>query len=135
MKSNLNSRKVLKIGMTIIAILGLTSYSCEKSGNSRYGLGVSSSNIDNKWNYKFQYLQGEVQGHFTAKDDDAQLIYSSEIEKGTVVFELYNATDSLLCTFPANNATDTINAFVGGEKYRVKAIVKKAKGHFDMEMK
>jgi hypothetical protein len=131
--------KSLATGIIIISTIGLINYSCKKienfGGDSRYGLRLLSSNVGNKWNYKFYYLQGKVQGYFTAKSDNAQLVYSSEIEKGTVTFELYNASDSLLRTFPANDNTGTINGFVKGEKYRVKAIADAAKGHFDMEMK
>jgi hypothetical protein len=39
-----------------------------------------------------------------------------------------------LATFPANNTTDTIEGFVKGEKYQVKTIAQKTKGHFDMKM-
>jgi hypothetical protein len=125
--------KLLGAGIVALFIFAWCLMNC--SGDSRAGIGTSSSNTKNEWHYKFHYLQGSVQGHFTAKDDNAQLIYSSEIEKGTLRFELYNAADSLLAAFPANNTTDTINGFVKGEKYRVKAIVEKAKGRFDMEMK
>jgi hypothetical protein len=133
----MKSYKLEILRILVIIILCLSGSSCKKSENntSRYALGVSSSNVNNEWHYKFHYLHGKVNGNFTAKSDNSRLIYSSKIEEGIVTFELYNATDSLLTTFPANNATDTIGNFVKGEKYWVKAIAEKAKGRFDIEMK
>ena len=92
---------------------------------------TSSSNIRNEWHYKFHYLQGKVDGNFIAKKDDSNLIYSSDIEKGTINFELYNEKDSLLTSFQANNKTDTIKNLAKGY-YKVKVMGKKAQGKFDM---
>jgi len=99
------------------------------------GTGLSSSNISNKWHCKFSYLDGGVQGRFTAKRDSAQLIHSSNLENGTIVFYLYNNKNTLLITFPVNNTTDTIKGiFHKGERYKVSASVTKAKGRFDFKM-
>jgi len=99
------------------------------------GTGLSRSNISNQWRCKFSYLDGGVQGRFTAKRDSAQLIYSSNLENGTIVFYLYNNKNTLLATFPANNTTDTIKGiFQKGERYKVSASVTKAKGRFDLRM-
>ena len=105
------------------------------SDNFSTGIGISSDNFSNQWVYKFRYLNGEVQGKFTAESDNAQLIYSSNLEKGTIDFQLYNSKDSLLRTFSAKNTPDVIKGiFIKGEQYRVKAIVTKAKGSFDFKM-
>jgi hypothetical protein len=103
--------------------------------DSKQGEGLVSTNTKNQWHYQFHYLQGQVYGRFKAKTENAQLIYSTNIEQGMVTFELYNAADSLLAIFPAKNTTDTINGFVQGQKYWVKATVEGARGRFDMEMK
>lgn len=77
----------------------------------------------------------EWQGLFTAKDDDAKLIYSSDLEDGAIVFQLYNRSDSLLMTFPASNTVDTLEGiFEKGQRYRVSATVTKANGSFDFKM-
>jgi len=65
-------------------------------------------NMSNKWVYKFRYLNGKVIGYFKAKGDEARLIYSSNIEKGTIDFQLFNSKGNLLVTFSANNSSETI---------------------------
>jgi hypothetical protein len=118
----------------LLLFVWLNLGSCSSSSGS-LGTGISSDNFSNQWNYKFHYLAGEVQGEFTAQSDSAQLIYSSNLEKGTIDFQLYNSKDSLLRTFSAKDTTDVIKGiFIKGEQYRVKAIVTKAKGSFDFKM-
>ena len=92
-------------------------------------------NISNKWHYNFRYLDREVQGRFTAKSDDTQLVYSSYLKEGTIIFQLYNSKDSLLVTIPANNMIDTIiGTFEKGQQYKIRATAIKAKGRFDFKM-
>ncbi|MDR2147050.1 MAG: hypothetical protein LBE91_11380 [Tannerella sp.] len=99
------------------------------------GTGLSRTNFSNQWRCKFRYLDGGIQGGFTAKSDSAQLIHSSNLENGTIVFYLYNSKNSHLATFLANNTTDTIKGiFHKGERYKVNAFVSKAKGRFDFKM-
>jgi len=122
--------------LTVILLIfvWLNLGSCS-SGSGSTGIGISSDNFSNHWVYKFRYLNGGVQGEFTAQSDSAQLIYSSNIEKGTIDFQLYNSKDSLLHTFSVKNTTDALKGiFIKGEQYRVKAIVRKAKGSFDFKM-
>ncbi|MGV8096407.1 MAG: hypothetical protein AB2L24_31510 [Mangrovibacterium sp.] len=98
-------------------------------------VGVKTYNISNKWHYKFHYLDGKVQGRFTAKNDNAKLIYSSNVENGSIIFQLYDRADSLIITFPASNTIDTLmNIFEKGEKYKIRATATNAKGRFDFKM-
>ena len=98
-------------------------------------VGASSYNISNKWHYKFNYLDGKVNGRFTAKNENAKLIYSGNIEEGTIVFILYNRADSIINTFPVSNITDTlVGFFQKGGKYKIQAIATKAKGRFDFKL-
>jgi len=98
-------------------------------------IGAESRNFSNEWFYKFYYLNGEVAGFFTAKNDEAQLIYSSNLESGTIDFQLYDSKGSLLVTFSAKNTTETIKGvFVKGERYKVVATAMKAKGEFNFNM-
>jgi hypothetical protein len=91
--------------------------------------------MSNQWVYKFHYLNGNVQGFFKAEKDDAQLIYSSNLENGSVDFQLYDSKGCLLLAFPANNNTNTIkDVFVKGERYKIIAIAKEAKGQFEFTM-
>ena len=103
--------------------------------SKRTAIGLSRYNISNQWRCEFRYLSGGIQGGFTAKSDNAQLIHSSNIENGTVVFQLYNGKGNILSSFSAKNTTDTINGvFEKGERYRVRAIATEAKGRFDFKM-
>lgn len=109
-----------------------------KDQNSGYSRSDQQSyNIANRWFYKFNYLNGEAQGKLTAKKDDARLILSSNLEEGTIIFNLYDSRDSLLVAFPANNTkTDTIKyVFNKGERYKIHAIAANAKGYFKFRMK
>ena len=100
-----------------------------------HGLGLASYNIPNRWFNKFRYLNGGVSGYIKARKDNAQLIHSSELESGTIVFNIYNKNNHLL-TFHANNTTDTIKGvFVKGERYRITASATKARnGRFNFKM-
>jgi hypothetical protein len=92
-------------------------------------------NISNQWVYKFYYLDGKVTGYFKARKDDAQLIYSSYVEKGMIDFQLFNSKGNLLVSFSGNNTTDTIKGiFEKGEKYKIITTAKKAKGRFEFKM-
>ena len=103
--------------------------------SKRTATGLSRYNISNQWRCNFHYLSGGIQGNFTAKSDSAQLIHSSNIENGTVVFQLYNSKGNILSNFSAKNTTDTINGiFEKGERYKVHAIATEAKGQFDFKM-
>jgi hypothetical protein len=62
------------------------THSPEKYSNLKFTtrLGAITYNASNKWHYEFRYLNGCVQGSFTAKNDHAKLLYSSNIEEGTI---------------------------------------------------
>ncbi len=99
------------------------------------GLKLVRYNYSNQWHCRFHYLNGGVQGKFTAKKNNAQLIYSSNIKSGKIIFQLYNSEDNLLFTFSANNTMDTIKGiFENGKQYRIRALATKAEGHFDFKM-
>jgi len=53
----------------------------------RRGTMLISYNIPNRWSYKFHTLNGRVNGYIKARNDNAQLIHSSEFESGTIVFK------------------------------------------------
>lgn len=92
-------------------------------------------NIANRWHYKFQYLHGSVQGTFIANNDHTKLIYSSNIEEGTVVYHLYEGSDTHFVTLPIDNSVDSLTGiFKNGEKYEIRAIATNAKGAFDFRM-
>jgi len=117
----------------ILFFIGLFSR-CDSKQKRHFGISFSSYNISNQWNCNFYYLNGEVQGRFTATED-AHLIYSSNFEKGSIVFQLFNSKDSLLVTLPAYITTDTIRGvFEKGERYKINAIATKAKGSFNFKM-
>jgi hypothetical protein len=125
--------KYCLLTLIVLFFLGLFSR-CDSKQEGYLGIRFSSNNISNQWNCKFYYLNGVIQGRFTA-NEDTLLIYSSNLKKGSIVFQLFNSKDSLLVAFPANNTTDTIRGVFGkGEKYQVHAIATKAKGRFDFKM-
>ena len=98
-------------------------------------LGASSYNISNGWHYKFQYMDGTVQGYFTAKSDHAKLIYSSNIEEGTIIYQLGKSSDTHFVTLPVSNSVDSVaGVFEKGEQYEIRAIASQAKGQFDFRM-
>jgi hypothetical protein len=98
-------------------------------------LGATSRNFSNRWQYKFHYLDGSVQGWFTAENDHAKLIFSSNVEDGTIVYKLYGRSNSLIFTFPDSNTADTLKGiFEKGEKYEIRATATNAKGEFDFRM-
>lgn len=126
--------------MFLILILALTVSNQLPEKYSKYfnfttHIGTTTYNISNCWIYKFHYLNGGVQGQFSAETDNAKLIYSSNIERGTITFQLYNNADSLIATFPASNVVDTLmGIFEKGEKYEIRATATDAKGRFDFRM-
>jgi hypothetical protein len=98
-------------------------------------VGAITSNYANRWKYSFSYLDGSVQGRFTANSDHARLIYNSNIEEGTIEFRVYDNSNTLVYTFPIGLTTDTLmDAFENGRKYVVRANAIKAKGNFDFSM-
>ena len=118
----------------ILFFLGMFS-GCDSKQTGHFGIKFSSNNLSNQWDCKFYYLDGGIKGNFTAKKDDAQLVYSSAIENGTVDFQLYNSKDSLLVIIPTNNNADTISGiFEKGQQYKVRATAKQAKGRFNFKM-
>ena len=107
-----------------------------RSYSSRTAIDAHASNKNNTWNYKFFYLNGEVYGYFFITRTNSQLIYSSQLEQGDIVFELYDSHNNLITTFRSNNSTDTIkNILIKDRKCKVKANVNHAKGHFNIEIK
>ena len=129
-------RTIIGWALTILLFIAIIfSLKLTFGYGSRQAIGFSNYNISNQWNCKFHYLNGGIQGGFTAKNENAQLIHSSNIENGTVVFQLYNSKGNLLSSFFANNTTDTIkDVFEKGERYSVRATAAKAKGHFDFKL-
>jgi hypothetical protein len=99
-------------------------------------VGTTSYNIANKWNCKFRYFDGGRQGWFTAKSDDAQLIYSISLECGTLESRLYDRNGPVI-TFSESNTTDTLSGFFKkGKRYRVFVNAQQAtNGSFRFEMK
>jgi len=98
-------------------------------------LGATSSNFSNTWHYEFQYLDGSVQGFFTAKNDHSKLIYSSNIEEGTIAYHLYEGSDNHFVNLPVGNSFDSLTGvFEKGRNYEIRAIASKAKGSFDFKM-
>ncbi len=133
--SNTQSIVLLLIVFSVIFIL--KTQSPEKYSNLKFTtrLGATSYNLLNKWHYKFNYLDGSVQGSFTAKNDHAKLLYSSNIEEGTIVFHLYEGSDSHFITLPVSNSIDSLTGvFEKGERYEIRAIATNAKGDFDFIM-
>jgi len=130
----MNKRIILLFFIVLFSIIPLFLLFLKTPGcTKRYG--VRSYNISNQWVYKFRYLDGNVLGFFKAEKDDVRLIHSSNLENGTISFQLFNSKDNLLVTFSANNTTDTIkDVFVKGELYKVVATATEAKGSFDFKM-
>jgi len=119
----------------LIIISSRLFFGTDAKWQGRTARNYSNTNISNQWHCRFSYLNGGIQGRFTAKSDSAHLIHSSNLENGTIVFYLYNNKNTLLATFPANNTTDTIKGiFHKGKRYKVNASVAKAKGRFDFKM-
>ena len=127
---------VLTILLILLIIFSLRLFfGINENWQGRTAGNYSNTNFSNQWSCRFSYLNGEIQGSFTAKSDSALLIHSSNLKNGTIVFYLYTNKNTLLATFPANNTTDTIKGiFHKGELYKVNASVTKAKGGFDFKM-
>ena len=133
--SNTQSIVVLLIVISVIFIL--KTQSPEKYSNLKFTtrLGATSYNLLNKWHYKFHYLDGSVQGSFFAKNDHAKLLYSSNIEEGTIIFHLYEGSDTHFITLQVSNSIDSLTGvFEKGERYEIRAIATNAKGSFDFTM-
>jgi hypothetical protein len=131
----LNTPKNAIIFITLV--LALLFFILRFSGADSYsGTGLSSRNINNRWTYKYSSLTGSVSGGFVAGDDNSQMIYRSNLREGNVEFELYDNAGNLLVTFSGNNTADTLAGFFKeGERYRVRAKVKRAKkGNFSFKM-
>ena len=130
-------QSIVALLMIFFVIIILKIQSPEKYSNLKFTtrLGATSYNSSNRWHYKFHYMDGSVQGSFTAKSDHAKLIYSSNIEEGSIVFQLYEGSDSHFVTLPVSNSIDSLSGvFEKGEKYEIRAIATKAKGNFDFRM-
>ena len=129
-------RTIIGWVLTILLVIAIVYSSKIIPGcSSKLAEGLSRYNISNQWRCNFRYLSGGIQGNFTAKNDNAQLIHSSNIESGTVVFQLYNGKGNLLSSFSATNTTDTIkDIFEKGTRYRVRATATEAKGRFNFKM-
>ena len=139
-------KKKYSIGTSIILIIVMLlviyihkTYFPQK--NASYSIsttreGARSINMANSWQYKFDYLNGCVQGSFIANSDHTKLIYSSNIEEGTIVYQLCEGSDSHFVILPVSNAIDSLTGvFEKGKKYEIRAIATNAKGSFDFRMK
>lgn len=132
-----NLQSIIVLLMVFFVIFILKTQSPEKYSYLKFTtrLGVYTYNTSNRWHYKFHYLDGSVQGWFTAKNDNAKLIYSSNIENGTIVYKLYDRSHNHIFTFPVGNTIDSLmGVFEKGEKYEIRAIATNAKGYFDFTM-
>jgi len=132
-----NTQSIIVLLMIFFAIFILKTQFPEKYGFLKFTtrLGANTYNTSNRWHYKFHYLDGSVQGSFIAKNDHAKLIYSSNIEEGTIVYQLYEGSDSHFVTLPVSNSIDSLTGvFEKGEKYEIRAIATNAKGYFDFVM-
>jgi hypothetical protein len=133
--SNMQSLIVLLVILFVLIIH--KTQSPEKYSQSKFttGLGAFSTNASNKWHYEFMYLNGTVQGSFTARNDHAKLFYSSNIEEGTIIYQLYEGSDTHFVTLPVSNSIDSLTGvFEKGERYEIRAIATNAKGQFDFWM-
>jgi len=128
------------IGIAVIFSILFMLKKCDPEGNTETlnfttRAGAVSTNLANRWHYKFGYLDGGVQGSFTAKSDAARLVYSGNIEEGTILYRVYDSSNNLLFTFPEQNALDTLSGvFKGGGRYTVRATATGAKGEFEFRM-
>lgn len=125
---------LVMITRTVFVVsLGFMFFGCFQ--NPKTGIGLSSRNLGNEWIYKFHYLNGGVSGSFTAKKEDSQLVYETNLQEGEVEFQLYDGANNLIATFDGRNVRDTLDGlFKMGEKYRVHALVSRAKGEFIVKM-
>ncbi len=126
-----NAVIIITLGLTLLFFI-LRFSGCD----SRAGIGLTSSNVNNRWTYKYNFLTGSVSAGFVAGNDNSQIIYRSNLQEGNIEFELYDNSGNLLTTFSGNNTADTLDGFFReGEKYRVRARVKGAKkGNFFLKM-
>ncbi len=132
-----NTQSLIVLSIILLVIIILKIHSPEKYSFLKFttGQGATSLNFSNRWQYKFHYLDGCVTGAFTAKNDHSKIIYSSNIEEGTIVYNLYDRSNNLIYTFPVDNTIDSLKGvFEKGERYEVRATAKNAKGNFDFTM-
>ncbi len=128
------------IGLAVIFSVLFMLKKCDQEGNPETlnfttRMGASSTNLANRWHYKFGYMNGGVQGSFTARSDAARLVYSGNIEEGTILFQVYGPSDTQIFTFPEQNALDTLaGVFRSGQRYTVRATATGAKGEFEFRM-
>lgn len=131
------TQSIVVLIIVFSAIFILKTRFPEKYSHSKFTtrLGSFTINASNKWHYEFQYLNGSVEGTFFAKNDHAKLFYSSNIEEGTIVYQLYEGSDSHFITLPVSNSIDSLTGvFEKGERYEIRAIATNAKGYFDFVM-
>ena len=128
------------IGLVVILSVLFMLKKCDPEGNPETfnfttRSGAVSSNLSNRWHYKFSYMDGGVKGSFTAKSDAARLVYSGNIEEGTILYQVYDPSDNLIFTFPEQNALDTLaGVFRNGARYTVRATATGARGEFEFKM-
>jgi len=128
------------IGLVVIFSVLFMLKRCDPEGNPETlnfttRAGASSANLANRWHYKFGFMNGGVQGSFTARSDAARLVYSGNIEEGSILFQLYGPSDTLIFTFPEQTGLDTLaGVFRNGQRYTVRATAKGARGEFEFRM-
>jgi hypothetical protein len=137
---------ILLLVFSISSLVGIVIYSVSDfnnttnssiSGNfeSGYARSMSNINFNNKWKCSFHSLKGSKNGHFKAKSENPALIYSSEITKGNITFNVYDDNNTILETIPANISGEITN-LVQGKKYKVIATTEGiTSGKYSFEMK
>ena len=105
------------------------------STSSYSATSMVNTNFNNKWKCSFKTLNGCKRGNFRAKSETPMLIYSSEITKGNITFEVFDDKDNIIETIPSNVSGEVTN-LVQGTKYKVVATTDGvAGGKFSFEMK
>ena len=137
---------VLIVTFSIASIIGIGIYSMSEvkdfknSSNSSIfhftsATSMTSTNFNNKWKCSFKTLNGCKRGNFRAKSETPMLIYSSEITKGNITFEVFDDKDNIIETISSNTSGEITN-LVQGKKYKVVATTDGvASGKFSFEMK
>lgn len=105
-----------------------------QSAKGHSAVGYVSSRLGNKWECSFKTLNGVKSETLKAKSERPVLHYSSEITKGTIVFELYEkSVDTLIFSFPSNNAGQ-FDELQQGRQYYIVARADQAGGNFLFKM-
>ena len=102
--------------------------------SSGYVVGAITTNTGNKWKMKFRTWDGSKTSTLKAKSENPYLVYSSEITKGEVTFEVLDSNKALISVIEKNTSGE-ITGLISGEKYYVVGHASEAGGSFVFEMK